>query len=490
MDESACGCGVEARGFGRGLWYGSDIEGEDDMSAATILTPGRAFRPAAPIPHAERLGPLRLLLALRENPAAAWGIWHFEEPVVQARTVLGDTVVFSDPAAIRHVLVDNAASYPKDDLQRRVLAPGLGEGLLTAEGETWKRVRRTLAPLFSPRAVESLAGVMRDRAVRAARRLAAEPKGTRIDVSAEMTRVTFDILSGTLFSDGIVSDADRFAEAVTGYFNTVGRLSPLDAIGAPDWIPRLSRLRGRPAISFFEAEVARIIARRQGEIAGGNAPDDLLTRLIRAADPETGVGLTEAEVAANIVTFIAAGHETTANALGWTLYLLAKHPDVRARAEAEAATADAHPLAEWPERLPFLRAVFEEAMRLYPPAATLTRQALADDMVEGVKVPKGALVIVSPYVVHRHRMLWRDADFFRPERFMPGERETINRFQYLPFGAGHRVCIGQRFAMLEAVIVLAETLCRVRLDWPERRAVMPVQRVTLRPEPGLVMTKA
>jgi cytochrome P450 len=458
--------------------------------APAMLPPLRAYRPPAPIPHAERLGPLALLRQLRNNPAASWGVWHFEEPYVSARTVLGDTVVLNDPAMIRHVLVDNVQNYPKDELQRRVLKPGLGEGLLTAEGETWKRVRRTLAPLFTPRMVDGFADTMLTRAEKAAGRMAAVPVGETIDVAAEMTRVTFDILAGTLFSDGIVSDADRFAEAVTSYFNTVGRLDPLDAIGAPDWIPRLSWFTGRRAISFFEEEVTRIVSRRKGEIEAGAAPHDLLTLLIGAADPETGIGLTDEEVAANIITFIAAGHETTANALGWALFLLAKHPEARERAEAEAVTAERQPLAEWPDKLPFIRAVIEEAMRLYPPAATLTRTAAAADAIGELAIPKGALVVVSPYVVHRHKRLWTAPDLFQPQRFMPGRRERIDRFQYLPFGAGPRICIGQRFAMLEAVIALTAVLRRVRLDWPQRQVVMPVQRVTLRPMPGLRMVRA
>ena len=449
----------------------------------------RIYRPPAPIPHTERLGPLSLLRQLRANPAATWGVWHFEEPFVAARTVLGDTVVISDPAAIRHVLVDNAANYPKDELQRRILKPGLGEGLLTVEGETWRRVRRTLAPLFTPRMVDGFAQTMLARAEKAVARIAAIPAGETIDVSAEMTRVTFDILSGTLFSDGIVSGADRFAEAVTRYLETAGRLDPLDALGAPNWIPRLSWFTRRGAVDFFEAEVARIIARRKQEIAAGTAPPDLLTELVAAADPETGIGLGDEEVGANIVTFITAGHETTSNALGWTLFLLAKHPEHRARVEAEARSAEAHPLAEWPERLPFIRAVLEEAMRLYPPAATLTRRAEAPDRIGDLVIPKGALVVISPYVVHRHRRLWSEPELFRPERFLPGEREKIDRFQFIPFGGGPRICIGMRFAMLEAVIVLAALLRTVRLDWPQRQAVRPVQRVTLRPEPGLRMVR-
>lgn len=447
----------------------------------------RPYRPPAPIPHAERLNPIQLLLALRRNPVETWGVWHFEQPVVPAKTVMGETITISDPALIRHVLVENVANYPKDDLQRRVLAPGLGEGLLTAEGEIWRRARRTLAPLFAPRVVEGFAGIMEARAGAMIDRLAPTPEGATVDVAAEMTRVTFDILAGTLFTDGIVSGADRFGDAVTRYFNTVGRLDPLDALGAPDWIPRLGKIQGRPAIRFFEEEVERIIRRRGAEIGAGEAPHDLLTLLMKASDPDTGIGLTEAEVAANIVTFIGAGHETTANTLAWTLFLLAKHPEVRAQVEAEAASRHAHPLVDWPERLPWTRAVIEEAMRLYPPAATLTRTALKSDRISTVRIAKGTLVVISPYVLHRHKRLWSDPDRFRPERFLPGAREEIDRYQFIPFGAGPRICIGMRFAMLEAVIVLATLAGRYRFDWPDGQRVMPVQRVTLRPDPGLRM---
>jgi cytochrome P450 len=430
-------------------------------------------------------------MTVRRNPAAAWGVWHFEEPFVQARTILGDTLVVSDPAMLRHVLVDNVLNYPKSDITSRVLAPaGAKDGLLTAEGDSWRQMRRTLAPVFAPRNVDRFARTILERAMRSAERLAATPAGGRVDVSAEMARVTFDVMSGTLFSDGIGKGPDAFGAALNRYLGTVGKIDPLDLLGAPDWIPRIGRIQGRDAIRFFETEVRNIISRRRQALAEGQAPHDMLTLLIAASDPETGLGIADEEVAAHIITFIVAGHETTSNALSWTLYLLAKHPEARARVEAEAAVAADHPLAEWPDRLVWTRAVIEEAMRLYPPAATLSRQAREADRIGDVRVPKGALVVVSPYVVHRHKRLWAEADYFRPERFLPNARDGIDRFQYLPFGQGPRVCIGQRFAMLEAVVILSTIVGAVRLDWPARQAVQPLERITLRPDPGLVMTRA
>jgi cytochrome P450 len=463
------------------------------MSAAVIELPqaARRFRPPAPIPHAERMNPLQLILQIRRNPVAAWGVWHFEEPFVQARTpLLGDTIVINDPAMLRHVLVDNVRNYPKSGIARRVLAPaGAADGLLTAEGDAWRQMRRTVAPIFAPRNVDRLAQAIQARAAAAAERMAAVSIGGRIDVAAKMARTTFEVMSATLFSDGITQGPEAFGKALNRFLETMGSVDPFDIIGLPDWVPRLTRMRGRDAIAFFEREVGATIAKRRAEAEAGTAPHDLLTLLIQASDPETGLGIPDEEVASHVITFIVAGHETTSNALSWTLYLLAKHPDVRAKVEAEALAADTHPLADWPEKLPWTRAVIEEAMRLYPPASTLSRQAVAEDRIGDVTIPKDALVIVSPYIVHRHRKLWDQPDYFMPERFLPGARETIDRFQYIPFGAGPRVCVGLRFAMLEAVVILAEVVKRIRLDWPSRQAVQPLERITLRPDPGLVMMR-
>jgi cytochrome P450 len=462
------------------------------MSAAAVATPSlhRRFRPPAPIPHTERMNALQLLLSVRRNPVASWGVWHFEEPFIQARTVLGDTLVVNDPAMVRHVLVDNVQNYPKSDITRRVLAPaGAKDGLLTAEGEAWRQMRRTLAPIFSPRSVDGLAATIRQRAETAASRMAQTPVGGSIDVAAEMARTTFEVMSATLFSDGIAKGPEAFGKALNRYLHTVGRLDPLDLLGAPEWIPRIGRIMGRDAIGFFETEVADIIGRRREVLAAGGAPQDLLTSLLQASDPETGLGISDKEVASHIITFIVAGHETTSNALAWTLYLLAKHPEVRARVEAEAAAADDARIADWPETLMWTRAAIEEAMRLYPPAATLSRQALAADRIGQVDVPKGALVIISPYLIHRHKTLWSEPDYFRPERFLPGARDAIDRFQYIPFGQGPRICIGMRFAMLEAVVILSTLVRTLRLDWPARRTVQPLERITLRPDPGLVMVR-
>jgi cytochrome P450 len=311
-----------------------------------------------------------------------------------------------------------------------------------------------------------------------------------LDVALEMTRVTLDVLERTIFTQGLARDPDALGRAITRFFEAIGPIDPLDVFGLPDWIPRLGRIRARPALRFFEEVVGELIDTRKALLASGaTVPRDLLTLLLAAADPETGKGLSDLEVRANVVTFIGAGHETTANALTWSLYLLSQAPEARERIEREAdeVLGDGPFQAEHLERLVFTRAVIEEAMRLYPPVPFMSRAALGDDRIGPVKIPRGSMVMVAPYVLHRHRTLWEDPDAFIPERFLPERRGAIDRFAYLPFGAGPRVCIGASFSLQEAMVVLAYVVRRVRLDLVEGHQVRPLHRVTLRPDGGLPM---
>ncbi|HEY0570182.1 MAG TPA: cytochrome P450 [Enterovirga sp.] len=431
------------------------------------------------------------LRSARTNPLNSWTEEHFRAPIVVGEGVLGHVMVLSDPAAIRYVLVDNAANYRKDDLQRRVLAPGLGNGLLTAECDEWRQQRRALAPLFNPRTVAGFAPAMAKAADRLVRRWVRRGEGRVIDVAQEMTRVTLDVLERTIFTAGIARDPDALGRAITRYFEAIGPIDPLDVFGLPSWLPRIGRIRARPALRFFEEVVGELISARQDLLhGGGEAPRDLLTALLQARDPETGQGLSDLEVRANIVTFIGAGHETTANALTWAIYLLSQTPDVRRRVEEEVDEVLSGQGGSEPahaERLVFTRAVLDEAIRLYPPVPFMSRAAIAEDRIAGFRVRRGTLVMIPPYVLHRHQTLWTDPDCFDPDRFMPERRASIDRYAYLPFGAGPRVCIGASFSIQEAVIVLSRVVRSVRLDTEPDQVVRPVQRVTLRPDGGVPM---
>jgi cytochrome P450 len=448
-----------------------------------------SFRPVAAKRNKKPLSALGVLATLARNPVEIWSDFHFEHPILGGQTFFGYRAVVNDPAAVRRVFLDNVANYRKDAVQMRLLKSGDGDGLLTADGEVWKTQRRSLAPLFSPRQVLAFASPMHRVARDMAETIAQRRDGAVVEAHQEMSLIALKMLEQTLFSQGLGREASQFQKAVTRYFDTIGRIDPLDVLGAPKFLPRIGRLRGEDSLKFFASAVDDIVSARRSLIASGaTPPQDLLTLLLRAADPETGRGLSEEDMRANIVTFINAGHETTANALTWTLYLLSQSPSWRERVEAEIdANFDPDDDSDPTERLPVTKAVFEEAMRLYPPAANLSREAISEDWLGGHRIPAGAIVLVSPYVLHRHKTLWRNPDDFDPSRFLPGEREKIDRYAYIPFGAGPRVCIGMAFAMQEGLIVLAHLLKLVRLDLFPGHPIALQQRITLRPRYGMKM---
>jgi cytochrome P450 len=444
-----------------------------------------AYRPPAPLPPEKRLGPLRLILTLARDPLECWAREYFEKWFVAGGLPIGRVVVTSHPDAIRRVLMDNAANYAKDSLQRRVLSAGLGDGLLSAEGEQWRVQRRTLAPLFARRTVTGFGSAMAAAAQSLVERWRRHA-GTPIDVSAEMRRVTLDVLQRTIFSDGLGRGADEFRNAMATYFSTIGKIGALDVLGAPDFVPRLSQLRVRSTLRFFENAIDDLVAarRRASRERSTDAPKDILTLLLGALDPETGGRMDEAEVKSNILTFIAAGHETTANALTWAMFLLSQSDDWRERIEQEVDQIDST-LDD--EALVQTRAVIEEALRLYPPIAAISRVAMQDDELAGEPIRRGTMVVVSSYVLHRHRLLWNAPDAFDPTRFMGAARSRIDRFAYLPFGIGPRTCIGSSFALQEAVLVLAAIVRHFRFGVVPGHRVRPTLRVTLCPAGGMPM---
>ena len=441
-------------------------------------------RPPAPVPPQGALGPIALYRALRANAITAWRAEAYEEAYIVGRNRLGGFVLLNDPDLIRYVLIDNAANYPKDNLQLEKLTPAVGRGLLTAEEESWRLQRRTVAPLFQPAGVTSYLAAM---AISVDEMLARWDRetGATVDVAREMTRLTYDIISRTVFSNEIETPPDVMGEAITTYFGALGRIDLWDVLPLPRWLPRPAFIRAKPAQKIFRDEVLRLFERRRARIAAGESvPDDLVTRLINARDPETGAPLSDAVVHDNLVTFIGAGHETTANALTWTLFLLSEFREADARVAAEATDApDADALA----RLTDTRMILEEAMRLYPPVPFMSREARSRDMIGEVAVAAGTRIIIAPWVLHRHRKLWPDADMFVPERFAPENRGRIPRFAYLPFGAGPRICVGMTFAMQEALLALTMIARRFRLTLAEGADVMPFARMTLRPMHGLPM---
>jgi cytochrome P450 len=444
------------------------------------------FVPPAPKPRTSPPSTLELMRIIRRNPLELWGEPSYNKPWISVTGIGGPLVLANDPGLIRHVLVDNAKNYRMAIVRQLVLRPILRDGLLTAEGEVWKRSRKAMAPVFTPRNIFGFARPMLTRSEDFARKY--EDMAGTVDIADDMTALTYEILAETLFSGEIAGESGSFPEQIEHLFETMGRVDPLDLLRAPTWLPRLTRLRGRKTLGYFRQIVRDTMEMRIEKLRRDpdSAPNDFLTLLLRAEGPD---GLTRAEIEDNIITFIGAGHETTARALGWTIYCLAEAPWERDKVEAEidAVLARESDPSKWLDAMPLTRAAFEEALRLYPPAPSINREPIVPETYKDLYIREGAAVLVMPWIIHRHRKLWDQPDAFMPSRFHPGNREKIDRFQYLPFGAGPRVCIGAAFAMQEAIIALAVLLSRYRFDTVAETNPWPVQRLTTQPEGGLPM---
>ena len=319
------------------------------------------FVPPAPIPRTTPPSSLEMIRIVYRNPLELWGEPSYNEPYISVNGVGGPLVIANDPALIRHVLVDNAKNYKMATVRQKILRPILRDGLLTAEGDVWKRSRKAMAPVFTPRHIFGFAKPMLERSEAFVERYR---DGETVDVAVDMTLLTYDILAETLFSGEIAGEPGSFAEQIDRLFETMGRVDPLDLLRAPDWLPRLTRLRGRKTMAYFRKIVSDTVAMRKERMkaAPDDVPEDFLTLLLRAEGPN---GLTRAEIEDNIITFIGAGHETTARALGWTIYCLAEAPWEREPIEREidAVLAREPDPVKWLDAMPLTRAAFEEALQ-------------------------------------------------------------------------------------------------------------------------------
>lgn len=454
----------------------------------TALDEGRKPVALARPPHRTKDLPLwRLIFAVKRNMIGYWPDAAFEGEVHARRMLLGWTFTANCPAAVRHVLLDNADNYRKSRISQRLLSPALGKGLLTSEGEIWRRQRRILAPAFQARRITSFAPVMTEATEAMLARWRNHAKDRPLDIAEEMMRLTLEIIGRTMFSSDLGARGDEIGHAVTEYQESGGRPSLLDLLNLPDFVPRPGSRRAREAVRTLDEAMGAILTRRRER--GAEGADDLLALLLAARDEETGEGMSDQMIRDEVATIFTAGHETTANGLNWTWYLLSQHPEVRATLEAELASVlgGRTPTADDLPRLVYTRMVFDEAMRLYPPVHTIGREAIADDELMGLPVPKNSVVLVVPWLLHRHRALWVDPERFDPERFRPEIAAARPRYTYLPFGGGPRICIGMGFALQEAVLILATVAQHFRLRLAPGARVEPVGRITLRPLHGLQM---
>ncbi|HUQ13930.1 MAG TPA: cytochrome P450 [Novosphingobium sp.] len=413
-------------------------------------------------------------------PEPAFDTFHRE------RRVLGFTVhIVSDPQAVERVLLGNKANYLRPGVARRILSPLIGNGLLTAEGEDWRAQRRIVAPTFSPGAVAGMAATMD-----AAARYEADAwpaRGGRIDMAAAATRTTMAIIADSLFAgDARLTNAAAMRH-IENLVLAAGRARFLTMLGLESVDPSPEMRRARRSRQWLRDSLTELVRDRGPEGGPEGLRDDFFGGLIRALRERFAPAEAASLAVDNAITFYVAGHETTANALAWTLYCLAAQPALQEDVRAEALAALELPPAEREARLPLLRQVLDEAMRLYPPAPRLDREAQADDVLTGARIGAGDLVSIWPWVIHRHRKLWSEPDRFDHTRFAPEARAELHRFQYLPFGGGPRVCVGMRFAVQEALLILARWLAARRFSLPAGWRPDPVGSVTLRPRGGMIL---
>ncbi len=428
-----------------------------------------------------------MLPAVRRNPTAVF---------MDAACRYGEVVYFkigprrgylvTNPADVRHVLQDNARNYHKSPLydKLRVL---VGNGLLTSEGDFWLRQRRIAQPAFHRQRIAALADVMADAARDAAAHWEAMASAGRpvVDVDEEMMRLTRTVVLRTLLGADLGPFADKVDEAWKILNEHIGE--SFWSFGLTDWLPSARMRRFKAARAVLRNAVEHVIAERRRHASDSAG---LLSMLMAARDEETGEGMTDEQLRVEVTTFLLAGQETTSLALTWIWYLLSQNPLAQRRLECELDAALEGRPPDYADlvNLPYTRMVIDEALRLYPPAWGFSREALADDTVSGFRVPRGWLVFVIPYVLHRLPAFWENPDVFDPERFAPERAAARPKFVYLPFGAGPRQCIGNQFALIEAHLALATLAQRYRLHLVPGQRVEAWPLITLRPKFGMQMT--
>lgn len=417
---------------------------------------------------------------LSAQPERLYRAW-----MAEFRTPFFRSYLLNQPDLVALVLKERPADFPKSDRIGEGLRPLLGQSVFLTNGETWERQRRLIDPAFEGGRLRDTFPAMQAAAEASAARLVGRAGGTPVEIEAETSHAAADVIFRTLFSLPI--DAPLAAE-VFERFRDYQRTQPLLNLAAllplPRWLPRPHRRRTRAAAREIRGLIARLVETRSAEIAAGTAPDDLATKIMTARDPVTGAGFTPEEMVDQVAIFFLAGHETSASALGWALYLLATHPEWQARVAQEAReTLDGSFAAV--SRLRVARDVFREALRLYPPVPMMVREATCPERFRDRRVARGSQLVLSPWHLHRHARLWDDPDGFDPSRWETENGRTCQRNAYIPFSAGPRVCTGAGFAMVEGPLLLATILRDIEVRPVADRTPVPVAHLTVRAKDGI-----
>lgn len=444
--------------------------------------------PPKPAPRPDRVSLWRYFRLFRSDVLSAQPARLYRAWMAEFRTPFFRSYLCNDPALVDLVLKERPMDFPKSDRIREGLKPLLGESVFITNGATWARQRRIIDPAFEGGRLRGTFPAMWDAGLACVERLRARVGPEPVEIEEEMSHAAADVIFRTLFSIPI---GDETAAAVFATFRAHQRAAPVVNLGAllplPRWVPRLHSRATRRTAARIRALIEMLTERRAAEIAAGHAPDDLATKIMTTPDPETGAGFSAAEMVDQVAIFFLAGHETSAAAMGWALLLLALHPEWQDRVAAEAAEVIGPeiPYFSIVNRLKLTRAVFREAMRLYPPVPMFVREARQAETFRDRPVAPGAQVVISPWHLHRHERLWDNPDGFNPARWQSENGKACQRSAYIPFSAGARVCPGAGFAMAEGPLILALLLRAFRFEPVAGRPAVPVAQLTVRSRDGL-----
>lgn len=438
--------------------------------------------PPKPAARPDRVSLWRYLRLFRQDILSAQPARLYRAWMAEFRTPFFRSYLCNDPALVRRVLNERPGDFPKSDRIGEGLRPLLGNSVFLTNGAVWKRQRRIIDPAFE-------GGRLRDTfpAIWASGQAAVArmPLG-EVEVEAEMSHAAADVIFRTLFSIPI---EHAVASEVFTEFRRYQRTQPILNLAAfvplPRWMPRLHRPETRRAAAAIRRLLTRLTEERAADLAAGRAPDDLASKIMVTADPETGARFDTAEMVDQVAIFFLAGHETSASALAWALYLLAMYPEVQDRVAAEAEGLGDAPDFAVMGRLKFTRDVFREVLRLYPPVPMMVRETTCPEEMRQRKVTPGAQIVISPWHLHRHERIWERPDAFDPDRWAEEATRTSARDGYLPFSAGPRVCTGAGFAMVEGVLLLAQLARAFRFERVAGRDPVPVAHLTVRARDGI-----
>jgi cytochrome P450 len=424
----------------------------------------------------------------RQNMLSVFEEQAFEHDFAQMRFLVRDIFLCNSPESVQFAFGAQTDSFErKSPTHRHLLQPLIGDGLFVSHGHVWRQRRRIVASIVHPSRLSEFAPVMIETALEARARWAMSAPA-EVDVLSEMAQLTAEIICRAVFGRQLGRDrALQIVEGFSDYQRRIGRIDFISFIGLPDWVPR-PHLPGvyrsvRRVHAAIDEVIATLRTRQDGEATS------VISRLFEARDEETGAPLDPQALRNEAIVLLMAGHETTANTLAWTWYILSQTSEVEQRIHREiddVLRGRPPTLADVP-KLVYTRAVLEEVMRLYPPVPVLSREAEREQFFAGRRIRKGSVIVVSPWLLHRHRKLWSRPDHFVPERFLPGSTEPISKFAYIPFSVGPRVCAGMAFGLTEAILCVATLAQRFKLRMKPGHQVEVKCRITLRPGESLPM---